>query len=362
MRKFILVPAFFLVSLLNSSSVCAATTGITYKKYTPDNFSTIHVVTVDPTKFKIIAARAQDVGAGLESVTTIGQHYAALVAINGGFFRLNDPESPVGVPAGVLRINNHWYGIAYQPRGAIGWDPRTNKVLMDRLQTKSNLTINNNNFRISAMNKNARINKGYLLTDSFAMQVDEVAPYTAIAFSDNKVRNKVEYGSIVIPKNGYVYLVDANSNRNIATIKKGDTVKLSINVLPQFNPQQAAAWEQMPYIIGGGPLLINNNRIISSFNAEKQRDDFINKKHARTAIGVLPNKNWVMVVVEQQLLTENTGMTIAELAKFIHGLGCVQALNLDGGGSSSMYVAPQLNANTSNLSRPVSDAILVVAK
>lgn len=335
--------------------------GISYKQYNPDNINIIHVLTVDPTKVKIIAARAQDLKSGLESVANIAQHYNAIAAINGGFFKFENAATGVGLPAGVLKLNNHWYGIAFKPRGAIGWDPKTKQVLMDRIQTKSKLSIADVELPIHALNRQASTNKAYLLTDSYTEQI-EVAPHTAITINNSKVVALNVDGQTTVPTNGYVYHAGIQVQKLLSTIKIGDKANVQVTALPQLNPQQSKAWQQMPFIVGGGPLLIYDNRILHDFAVESQRNDFIYGKHARTAVGILPNKNWVMVVVEQQLLNEDTGMTIPELAKFMQSLGCVQALNLDGGGSSSMYVDPKIQASFNFIHRPVADAILVMLK
>jgi exopolysaccharide biosynthesis protein len=287
--------SIFLV--LCCTSLSAAPDGLTYKQYSPDNHNKVHVLTVDPAKVKIIAARSHELGTGLDSVANIAHHHNAVAAINGGFFKFENNESGVGLPAGVLKINSHWYGIAYKPRGAIGWDPKTQQVLLDRLQTKSTVKVGE--------------------------QVKPVHKLTAV--------------------------------------KNGDAI-LQVSVLPQLKPKLAASWDKFPYIVGGGPLLILDNKLLQDYSMETTSSAFVNNKHARTAIGILPNKLWVLVIVEQQLLTDDTGMTIPELAEFMSTLGCIHALNLDGGSSTSMYLDPQIADNTNFIQRPVADAILVLAR
>lgn len=60
--------------------------------------------------------------------------------------------------------------------------------------------------------------------------------------------------------------------------------------------------------------------------------------HPRTAIGVDPTGfRVVMVVVDGRQPDYSEGMSLLELAELMHSLGCHQALNLDGGGSSILY-------------------------
>jgi len=81
--------------------------------------------------------------------------------------------------------------------------------------------------------------------------------------------------------------------------------------------------------------------------------------------------DWIFVVVEQNTLTRSPGMTIPELSTFMQQLGCHQALNLDGGGSSTFYVnntvinhpeGDEDEAKGIATIRPVSDAILILPK
>lgn len=350
---------------LNSTNIFAATNGVSYKNYRPNNTTRTHVLTVDPSKVKIIAARAQDSGYGLSTVSDLAQHYKALAAVNGGFFRFNQASSSVGLPAGALKLAKHWYGIAYRPRGSIGWDPDTNIVLMDILQTQSKLLINNNIMPINAMNKTASSNKAYLISDSFVEPII-VGNYIGIVFAAGRVDQVLTSGNFSILPGSYAYSADPKVLKKGNTINPGDPVKLEISALPQINVANTKQWNKFPYIIGGGPLLISNKKLISDFKREGLRADFIQDRHARTAVGILQNNHWVLVVVEQDMLQDGSGMTISELQKFMQSLGCVEAVNLDGGGSSAMFADKSVLGATVNfnvsLGRPVADALLVISR
>jgi exopolysaccharide biosynthesis protein len=80
-----------------------------------------------------------------------------------------------------------------------------------------------------------------------------------------------------------------------------------------------------------------------------------------------------LVLVGQGIRPEGAaiGLTISELAKIMLDLGCVKALNLDGGGSSTMFLNGQVVNSTvgdsdeglgQKIVRPVSDAIVVMKR
>ena len=113
-----------------------------------------------------------------------------------------------------------------------------------------------------------------------------------------------------------------------------------INVLPQSDPPYSLSesWEEMQNIVGGTPILVRNSNILQDYTSEQTILSFLTKRHPRTAVGILPNGDWVFVVVDGRLCGVYGGMDMWELAGFMQALGCVEALNLDGGGSSTMII------------------------
>ena len=63
---------------------------------------------------------------------------------------------------------------------------------------------------------------------------------------------------------------------------------------------------------------------------------------ARTAIGIRPNGEIIFAVVDETLAPDATaiaaGITVQQMAKLLKRLGCTNAINFDGGGSSTMYI------------------------
>lgn len=342
-----------LTSITVSSDAKIADNSVQYKKYTPNEFTVIHVATINPKTTKIIATRAQDTGQPIATVNSIAQHYKALAAINGGFFRLNEQSTSNWVPAGAAKINNQWHGIAYKSRGAIGWDPISGKVLFDILQTKSNVRINQRDMPINAMNKLVSGNRIALLSDSYTDEIN-MTNRTAIIISGESVQAVYNTGNITVPVNSYMLLGNFNA------VVPGTVASVNINAEPQLERSTYKAWNDMPFIISGGPLLIHKRNKINDFKKEQLYVGFIDDRYARTAVGLLADGRWVFVVAERGYLQDTQGLSIPELRDFMYSIGCVEAVNLDGGGSAAMYLQgdPNLTANE----RPVVDALLVLEK
>lgn len=97
-------------------------------------------------------------------------------------------------------------------------------------------------------------------------------------------------------------------------------------------------WGNLEYIVGGTPVLVRNGQVVEDFTPEQTLPSFLTSNHPRTAVGIKENGTWVFVVVDGSSYRLFGGMSIKELAELMLTLGCVEALNLDGGGSSTMVV------------------------
>lgn len=136
----------------------------------------------------------------------------------------------------------------------------------------------------------------------------------------------------------------------------GDTVKLFWQI-PQAPACIAAA-------VGGTPRLIRDSKISIESEIEKNRPDFASTRHPRTAIGFdEQNTRMYFIVVDGRQAGYSVGMSLQELAEFMLELGCTQAINLDGGGSSTMVIRGEVVNRPSDLAgeRPVANALLLLS-
>lgn len=90
--------------------------------------------------------------------------------------------------------------------------------------------------------------------------------------------------------------------------------------------------------IGGGPVLIKDGVIKDTFVAELL-DISADSAQPRSAIGITKGMKMIFFVCEGRNMTQGVaGYTTAQVASILKSLGCVEALNLDGGGSSCMLI------------------------
>jgi exopolysaccharide biosynthesis protein len=117
-------------------------------------------------------------------------------------------------------------------------------------------------------------------------------------------------------------------------------------------------------IMTAGPMLLKQGVLVP------QRDDrtFVTNRHNRTALGIREDGTTVLLVADGRFKNEAEGLTLPELELVMRWLGCRDAINLDGGGSTTMYVKDSgvVNYPSDNRrhdhegERPVSNAILIM--
>jgi uncharacterized protein YigE (DUF2233 family) len=109
-------------------------------------------------------------------------------------------------------------------------------------------------------------------------------------------------------------------------------------ISPPELEQDAVAPELISEAVSGQPMLVRNGRVdISALDAFESS----NLRHPRSAVGVSKDGKKVFLVVSDGRQGHSRGMTLYELARFFAELGADMAINLDGGGSSTMYVASE---------------------
>ncbi|WP_062543265.1 phosphodiester glycosidase family protein [Rufibacter tibetensis] len=90
--------------------------------------------------------------------------------------------------------------------------------------------------------------------------------------------------------------------------------------------------------VGGGPVLVQDGKVHITAEEEMRGGAGFRGPHPRTAMGYKPNNKFIILMVEGRNKGIAEGASLDQLAKLMVELGCKEALNLDGGGSSALYV------------------------
>ena len=105
-----------------------------------------------------------------------------------------------------------------------------------------------------------------------------------------------------------------------------------------FQSKDARKWK-METAVGGGPVILQKGKIFITNEEEMMfRGKAINDKHPRTAMGYTKDNKLIILVVQGRFPGIAEGATLTQEAKILQDLGCWEALNLDGGGSSCLLV------------------------
>lgn len=115
----------------------------------------------------------------------------------------------------------------------------------------------------------------------------------------------------------------------------------------------------MQGVVSGKPDLLRNGAPTSGQHASS----FCTTRHPRTALGLSLDARTLYLVVVDGRSSASVGMTCAELATLLSGLGAHHALNLDGGGSSAMFVRGQgvVNRPSDGTERVVANHLAIFA-
>jgi Phosphodiester glycosidase len=116
--------------------------------------------------------------------------------------------------------------------------------------------------------------------------------------------------------------------------------------------------------VGGGPVLLQNGQIKITNNEElKFTGKAIEDKHPRTLMGYT-NDGRLIIMVIQGRSADAAGATLTQEAQLLKDLGCVEALNLDGGGSSCMLINGKETIKVSDATgeRPVPAVFIIKRK
>lgn len=161
------------------------------------------------------------------------------------------------------------------------------------------------------------------------------------------VVDEISCGPTPMPRNGGVVVtarVASDAAATISLLGEGDSATI------KWSP----GWPGVSDVLGGGEILVRDGGV-----AVSRCYSYLCRKHPRTAVGVTAEGKILMVVVDGRSLF--SGATLVSLAKLMVQLGAVDALNLDGSGSSTMVVNGKVvNKPSDGHERAVASALVVL--
>ena len=200
-----------------------------------------------------------------------------------------------------------------------------------------------------------------LFTPRFGRETRGYEGVTQIALADlsGPVKTKGDVSATIasvtvaasqpIPPDGAVLVANGVAAYALRGLKAGDRVRLQVVMDPDVGEMRMA--------VSGGPRLVREGRVSVENRAERFADSFATRRHPRTGVG-LRQGAVVLVTVDGRQPGYSEGMSLPEFAQVLVNLGCTEAMNLDGGGSTTMVVRSQVvNSPSDGRERRVANAL-----
>jgi hypothetical protein len=319
---------------------------------------------LDPQRVRLRAVLANDEVMGTETVADMAGRHAPLAAINAGFFL------PNGDPAGLFKMRGRLISDTTRPRGAVGIVESGGKMrlLFDRVTATVSLTIRRSLGRktvvpIDGVDTTRERGKLMLFTPAYHADTDSAKgglEWTVAGRPARITRGPLDSGRTPIPADGFVLSFGGRSPpASLARLEPGTRVDLVPTYVPVAGDPQS--WAGATDIIGGAGLLARGGTYVADWTVEAFNPGFAELRHPRTMIGVDESGAIWLVTVDGRQPKLSSGMSIVELQRLARRLRLVDALNLDGGGSTTMWVTGKIVNSPSDAAGPrkVSDALLV---
>lgn len=170
------------------------------------------------------------------------------------------------------------------------------------------------------------VKSGFLKTSEAAVSKNALVAFNGSYF------NTTTGGSTVFFK--YEDQVINNTVSGFNAYRENGAIVLDNTGAPRIVGKPSTGWTALtvPVALAGGPLLMLDGKELTQLEVA-----FNTARHPRTAVGITADNKMIVVVVDGRS-SQSQGLTIPQLSQLMAALGCTQALNLDGGGSSTAWV------------------------
>jgi hypothetical protein len=161
-----------------------------------------------------------------------------------------------------------------------------------------------------------------------------------------RIREIRETGDTPLEPGRAVLSLSSQVSERLSRLVVHSVLKFTLGTTPDLRGVKTA--------IGGGPMLVRAGKAVV-FTGSQPR-------HPRTALG-WNDRYFFLVVVDGRQSGLSVGMSFPELSTYLLKIGCTEAINLDGGGSSTFWVRGQvMNSPCQGSERPMANALVLVQK
>ncbi|HEY3782929.1 MAG TPA: phosphodiester glycosidase family protein [Fimbriimonadaceae bacterium] len=295
---------------------------------------------------------------GRATISDLVKKTGAIAGINASFFPYT------GRPYGLMIHNGELISTPYPNRPQFGWGPDGIAVLGSVTLAADLKMADGSVFTLDSINDEAKPNWLCLDTDTGGYALTK--PGTGACAIVHMLG-----GPLKPDGDAEVEVEGIYDNTALMPIQKGNAALMATgtktSIVDGLKPGQRLTiqtkttgldWKKFSNTVGGGPVLLNHGQKIVDWSAEGFDKDFSLKRHPRSAIGIDGHGGlWLVAVDGRQ--SESAGATLDEMADIMARLGCQEAMNLDGGGSTTLNIlGVTVNRPSDNVEREVANAVL----
>lgn len=326
----------------------------------------VHIVRVDRSRSDLSLGTTLGRGSVLD-LSVLSDQVKALqipgmkpvVAINGDFFR-TDREAYAGDPLGFQVMQGELVSSGYTNRPSF-WIDAQGRPQIGLVESVFEVTlpggakfpfqINEERVRGSVRLYTPRLGASTKTSGGreILLEADGAEAWLPLRPGQSyrcRVKDFRNDGNTPLPAGIAVLSVDPSLLSGFPVVKRGDVIQLSTRTVPDTAGASVA--------IGGGPTLVRGGKL----GAYVGRND----RHPRSAIG-WNDTHWIFVEVDGRQSNLSVGMTLPELAEYMRKLGATEAMNLDGGGSATLWLYGQVvNSPCYGHERSTANGLVVLRK
>lgn len=357
--KIVILFSLMCLSIITFSTTVVANTtelspGIQHQKYNQGNknFNTISI-DLNSLSAKVGLGISQPNGSKMSTTKLATSRssygYRIVGAMNASFFNMSTGENSYLVAKNneifqgsfVSTLKNEYvsepiaFGILKNGKGEI-----------DHFETKYSVTVDGKNIAIDGVNRKRLIDDLVIYTPQYFNRSTDAGKYgeeyiielerpLAKTMFGQKVKGKVKNiegymqgGNAVIPKNGLVISAHGKRRQELQLLQVGKELTIDFGIEDK--------WMDAAFILGSGPLLVKDGKPYLTIDTNSWRAKQIT---ARSAVAISKDKSKVHLITVDATRTGG-GMNLIDFANHLAQLGYDRAINMDGGGSTTMAVRP----------------------
>jgi len=290
---------------------------------------------------------------------TVPQHMGAPQALINTGFCINKKDTYYGMPRGIVITDRE---LAHGPYDYSFWVNKDGAMKFGKVESKFNVRLGKGATFPIGLNQECKSNEIVLFTPKLGKST-RATNNLELVLEDEKgkelfwragqsysLRIKAinPSGNSSLSNAVAVLSFGAGIAEKAGKLRAGDKIKLELATSPDISRAITASECIFP--------IVQKGEVLKEFDATK----YMLQKHPRTAIGFNP-RYFFMVVVDGRKKELSIGMKPDELGLLMTGLGCVEAMNLDGGGSSTFWSDGKTrNSVAGSRERDRSDALVIV--